>query len=79
MHESSRVDLKHKFVDFSENGIHLKLTVIETASFGDQIDTTDSYQPIVNYLDEQFQLYLDEELRIQRNLSNYRDTRVHVW
>lgn len=37
-----------------------------------------SYQPIVDYIDAQFEAYLQEELKIQRPLFNYHDSRIHV-
>ena len=37
-----------------------------------------SYQPIVDYLDAQFESYLQEELKIKRSLGDYHDSRVHV-
>lgn len=37
-----------------------------------------SYQPIVDYIDAQFEAYLQEELKIKRSLYNYHDTRIHV-
>ncbi|KAJ8787867.1 hypothetical protein J1605_005671 [Eschrichtius robustus] len=38
----------------------------------------DSYQPIVDYIDAQFEAYLQEELKIKRSLFNYHDSRIHV-
>lgn len=37
-----------------------------------------SYRPIVDYIDAQFENYLQEELKIRRSLFDYHDTRVHV-
>lgn len=37
-----------------------------------------SYQPIVDYIDAQFEAYLQEELKIKRSLCTYHDSRVHV-
>ncbi|KAF7252555.1 Septin-10, partial [Varanus komodoensis] len=36
------------------------------------------YQPVVDYIDAQFEAYLQEELKIKRSLYNYHDTRIHV-
>uniref|UniRef100_A0A8C5Y7C9 Septin n=1 Tax=Microcebus murinus TaxID=30608 RepID=A0A8C5Y7C9_MICMU len=35
-------------------------------------------QPIVDYIDAQFEAYLQEELKIKRSLFNYYDSRIHV-
>ena len=37
-----------------------------------------SSKPIVDYINEQFEIYLQEELKIKRALHSYHDTRVHV-
>jgi septin family protein len=42
------------------------------------MDKTEAAEPIINYLDQQFEGYLQEELRVARNLSEYADTRVHA-
>ncbi|EMP32252.1 Septin-8 [Chelonia mydas] len=37
-----------------------------------------NYRPVVDYIDTQFENYLQEELKIRRSLFNYHDTRIHV-
>ena len=37
-----------------------------------------SFKPIVEYIDNQFEIYLQEELKIKRNLVETHDTRIHV-
>lgn len=37
-----------------------------------------SASPIVEYIDAQFEKYLQQELKIRRSLNAYNDTRVHV-
>ena len=51
---------------------------MNTVGFGDQINKEESYQPIVDCIDAQFEAYLQEELKIKRSLFNYHDSRVHV-
>ena len=58
--------------------ISLQLTIVETDGYGDQVNKEDSFQAIVDYIDSQFESYLQEELKIRRNLSLYHDTRIHV-
>ncbi|XP_058425505.1 septin-14-like isoform X2 [Diceros bicornis minor] len=36
------------------------------------------YQPIVDYIDAQFEAYLQEELKIKRSFNDYHDSRIHV-
>lgn len=37
-----------------------------------------SYKPIVEFIDAQFEAYLQEELKIKRTLHSYHDTRIHA-
>ena len=61
-----------------ESNVNLKLTLVDTVGYGDQINKEDSFKSIVDYIDSQFEAWLQEELKIKRNLSAYHDTRVHV-
>lgn len=40
--------------------------------------TPDSYKSIVEFIDAQFEAYLQEELKIKRTLHSYHDTRIHA-
>ncbi|XP_059973228.1 septin-10 isoform X2 [Mesoplodon densirostris] len=81
-HESSHfyphVRLKAQTYELQESNVRLKLTIVNTVGFGDQINKEESYQPIVDYIDAQFEAYLQEELKIKRSLFNYHDSRIHV-
>ncbi|XP_042551369.1 septin-10 isoform X2 [Dipodomys spectabilis] len=81
-HESSHfcpnVRLKAQTYELQESNVRLKLTVVYTVGFGDQINKEESYQPIVDYIDGQFDAYLQEELKIKRSLFSYHDSRIHV-
>ncbi len=48
---------------------------MDTVGYGDQINKEDSFKAIVDYLDTQFENFLQEELKIKRNLPAYHDTR----
>nr|XP_060479838.1 septin-10 [Panthera onca] len=81
-HESSHffphVRLKAQTYELHESNVRLKLTIVNTVGFGDQINKEESYQPVVDYIDAQFEAYLQEELKIKRSLFNYHDSRIHV-
>uniref|UniRef100_A0A8D0G897 Septin n=1 Tax=Sphenodon punctatus TaxID=8508 RepID=A0A8D0G897_SPHPU len=77
-HFQPNVRLKAQTYELQESTVRLKLTIINTVGFGDQINKDDSYQPIVDYIDAQFEAYLQEELKIKRSLYNFHDTRIHV-
>ncbi|NWQ65424.1 SEP10 protein, partial [Neopipo cinnamomea] len=72
------VQLRTQTYELRESNVLLKLTIVNTLGFGDQMNKGDSYQPIVDYIDAQFEAYLQEELKIIRSLFNYHDTRIHV-
>ena len=36
----------------------LKLTIVDTVGFGDQINKEESYKPVVEYINQQFENYL---------------------
>ncbi|KAK2495441.1 hypothetical protein MC885_018536 [Smutsia gigantea] len=77
-HFYSNVRLEAQTYELQESNVQLTLTIVNTVGFGDQINKEDSYQPIVDYIDAQFEAYLQEELKIKRSLFNYHDSRVHV-
>lgn len=51
---------------------------MDTVGYGDQINKEDSFKAIVDYIDAQFENYLQEELKIKRSLPTYHDGRTHV-
>ncbi|NWY52804.1 SEP10 protein, partial [Chionis minor] len=77
-HFLPRVQLRAQTYELQESSVLLKLTIVNTVGFGDQINKEDSYRPIVDYIDAQFEAYLQEELKIKRSLFSYHDTRIHV-
>ncbi|KAG3268165.1 septin 10, transcript variant X2 [Ictidomys tridecemlineatus] len=81
-HEASHfcpnVRLKAQTYELQESNVRLKLTIVNTVGFGDQINKEESYLPIVDYINAQFEAYLQEELKIKRSLFNYHDSRIHV-
>jgi len=77
-HDLPGVKLKSHTYELAESNVRLKLTVVDTVGFGDQIDKTDSYKPVVDYINAQFENYLQEELKVKRSLHSYHDTRIHA-
>ncbi|XP_076470690.1 septin-7-like isoform X2 [Babylonia areolata] len=58
-----------------ENGVQLKLTVVDTPGFGDAVDNSNCWQPITDYIDCKYEEYLNSESRVNRSITA--DTRVH--
>ncbi|KAL5234737.1 PREDICTED: septin-2 [Diuraphis noxia] len=77
-HNLPNVKLKAHTYELQESNVQLKLTLVETVGYGDQINKEDSFKSIVDYIDTQFEYYLQEELKVKRLLSTYHDTRVHT-
>ncbi|KRX77544.1 Septin-8-B [Trichinella sp. T6] len=77
-HELNRVELRERNFEVEERDILLKLALVETAGFGDQMDKENSVRVIVDYLNNKYEMYLQEELRVKRNLRLYHDTRIHA-
>ncbi|XP_057171642.1 septin-14 isoform X2 [Ursus arctos] len=77
-HFYSNVGLKIQTYELQESNVQLKLTVVKTVGYGDQINKEASYQPVVDYVDAQFEAYLQEELKIKRSFVDYHDSRIHV-
>uniref|UniRef100_A0A4W3GLG4 Septin n=1 Tax=Callorhinchus milii TaxID=7868 RepID=A0A4W3GLG4_CALMI len=77
-HYEPGVRLKPRTYCLKETNVDLKLTVVDTVGFGDQVNKEESYKPIVDYIDAQFENYLQEELKIKRSLHDYHDSRMHV-
>jgi len=77
-HREDTVRLKAQCYELVESNVNLRLTLIDTVGYGDQINKEDSFDSIVDYIDKQFEAYLQEELKIQRNINAYHDSRIHV-
>lgn len=54
------------------------MTLCDTVGYGDQINKDDSFKSVVDYIDAQFEAFLQEELKIKRSLSAYHDSRIHI-
>lgn len=54
------------------------MTICDTVGYGDQINKDDSFKALVDYIDQQFECFLQEELKIKRSLTSFHDSRIHV-
>eukprot|EP00126_Sphaerothecum_destruens_P015159 Sdes_comp9082_c0_seq1m535 len=69
------VEIMSTSVEIEEKGVRLKLSIVDTPGYGDSINNEDSWAPIVSYIDEQFEEYLNGESKVNR--SRVTDTRIH--
>lgn len=62
--------------DIEENGVRLRLTVVDTPGFGDFVNNDNSWKPIVENIEARFDAYLEQENRVNR--QKLVDNRVHA-
>ncbi|VDM81926.1 unnamed protein product, partial [Strongylus vulgaris] len=53
-------------VKLVENTVKLNLTLVDTPGFGDAVNNTRCWEPIINYVDGKFLEYFSEETKIER-------------
>eukprot|EP00794_Sanderia_malayensis_P014072 gene14072-15539_t len=71
----STLNIQTSACEIEERGVKLKLTVVDTPGFGDGIDNSQCFEPILKYINQQFENYLRDESGLNRR--NILDNRVH--
>lgn len=69
------VSIEASTVEIEERGVKLRLTVVDTPGFADAIDNRNAFKPIIEYIDNQFERYLQDESGLNRR--HIVDNRVH--
>lgn len=67
--------IEKKTLDIEEKGVRLRLNIVDTPGFGDGTSCEDSWQVVVDYIDEQYRQYFMDESGLNR--KNIQDNRVH--
>lgn len=62
--------------ELEEKAFKVKLTVIDTPGFGDYVNNKESWNPIVDFIDDQHESYMRQEQQPDR--GNKLDQRVHA-
>ncbi|KAG9099094.1 hypothetical protein FRC06_005654 [Ceratobasidium sp. 370] len=62
--------------ELEEKSFKVKLTVIDTPGFGDYVNNRDSWTPIIDFVDDQHEIYMRQEQQPQREQKS--DLRVHA-
>lgn len=62
--------------ELEEKNFKLKLNVIDTPGFGDNVDNKNASAPIIDFIDEQHHSYMKQETQPKRSKIN--DLRVHA-
>lgn len=70
------VSIQSISADIEENGVRLRLTVVDTPGFGDFVNNDESWRPIIENIEQRFDAYLDAENKVNR--MNIVDNRVHA-
>lgn len=70
------VSIQSISADIEENGVRLRLTVVDTPGFGDFVNNDDSWRPIIENIEQRYDAYLDAENKVNR--MNIVDNRVHA-
>lgn len=66
--ETTRVMLK-------ENGVNLLLTMVDTPGFGDAVDNSNCWTPIIEFIESKYEDFLNAEAKVTRKVTP--DQRVH--
>lgn len=81
----TRIDTRS--FELCEDAVKLRLCISDTPGFGQGVNNSTCWQPVVDYLDQQFEAYLKSELSVNRTTvgsgdpyvsSLVKDTRVHA-
>ncbi|XP_044576633.1 septin-7 isoform X2 [Cotesia glomerata] len=59
----------------NENGVNLTLTVVDTPGFGDAVDNSNCWVPVIEYIESKYEEFLNAESRVVR--KQIPDSRVH--
>jgi len=60
-----------------ESGVNLSLTIVDTPGFGDAVDNSECWSPVISYVESQYEAFLDAETRVNR-VAKMPDSRVHA-
>lgn len=72
----SLVKIETTSAEIEEDGVKLNVNIITTPGFGEQLNNTDSWKPIVDEINQRYDHFLEAESRINRLAIS--DNRVHA-
>ncbi|KAI9013833.1 Septin-domain-containing protein [Phycomyces blakesleeanus] len=70
------VEIQSITTDIEENGVRLRMTVVDTPGFGDFVNNEESWKPILDNIESRFDAYLEQENRVNRRKMV--DNRIHA-
>ncbi|ALC39625.1 pnut [Drosophila busckii] len=75
LRKKKTIEVEATKVMLKENGVNLTLTVVDTPGFGDAVDNSNCWLPILEYVDSKYEEYLTAESQVYRKTIS--DNRVH--
>uniref|UniRef100_H3D268 Septin n=1 Tax=Tetraodon nigroviridis TaxID=99883 RepID=H3D268_TETNG len=69
------VQVEQSKVLVKEGSVQLLLTIVDTPGFGDAVDNSNCWQPVIDHIDSKFEDYLNSESRVNRRQMP--DSRIH--
>ncbi|KAI9480481.1 MAG: Septin-domain-containing protein [Benjaminiella poitrasii] len=73
---SKTVNIEITKAELEEKKFQVHLTVVDTPGFGDYVDNYNSWMPIIDFIDDQYETYMRQEQQPQRD--ELVDMRVHA-
>lgn len=70
------IDVETHKVLLKESGVNLTLTIVDTPGFGDAVDNSNCWDPVISFVESQYEAFLDGETRVHR--KPLPDSRVHA-
>lgn len=64
-----------KQLEIEEKGVRVRLSIVDTPGFNDAVNADESWRKVVEYVNQQFELYYQAESGLNR--KNIQDTRIH--
>lgn len=76
---NSTIGIQTTKIELEENGVKLRLSVIDIPGYGDHINNLDSWKPIVDEVEARFDQYLEAEEALATSAAgSVHDPRVHA-
>ncbi|KPM02775.1 septin-7-like protein [Sarcoptes scabiei] len=69
------VEVEQTRILLKEKSVNLYLSIVDTPGYGTAVDNSNCWQPIVNFIENRYEEYLNAETRVHR--THIQDNRVH--
>lgn len=69
--EQTRITLR-------ESGVQLNLSCVDTPGFGDEVNNDKCWDPVIEFIEQQFELYLNAESRVEYGFGRKKILKVFL-